>query len=90
VITFLLPKLFIDVETDKPLDSESLVKEIALSPQFTAAQFEKLVEMGETAASVGLTFSIWELVICFALGKALHSMWVLINCMQFFVYLSLW
>lgn len=46
--------------------------------------------MAEKAATVGISISFWEIVMCFALSKALKSMWVLINTIQFFVYISIW
>ena len=46
--------------------------------------------MAKTAATVGAIASVWEIVGCFFLGKAIHAMWGLVNTMQFLVYISRW
>ena len=46
--------------------------------------------MAKTAATVGLFATIFEIVLCFVLGKALESMWTLIYALQFLVYIGMW
>ena len=46
--------------------------------------------MAETAAAVGMFATVFELAMCFVLGKALESMWSLIYAMQFLVYIGMW
>ena len=53
-------------------------------------QYEELQEMVETVAKIMTAVSIWEILACFALGKAIHAMWGLVNTMQFLVYISMW
>ena len=42
------------------------------------------------AAGVGGALALWQIGLLFTLGKALKSMWILINALQFLVYISLW
>ena len=46
--------------------------------------------MAKSAAKVGAVASVWEIVGCFFLGKAIHAMWGLVNTMQFLVFISKW
>ena len=34
--------------------------------------------------------SVFEIIICLVTGKALNSMWILINALQFIVFISIW
>ena len=56
----------------------------------TEQMFEAFKAMVKTAAAVGITFSIWEIILCFVLNKSLHSMWILINTSQFLVFIGVW
>ena len=46
--------------------------------------------MAETAADVGVGISIWQVCVLMLLGKALKSLWIMINCLQFLVFISMW
>ena len=46
--------------------------------------------MAQTAATVGLFATVFEIALCFVLGKALEAMWTLIYAMQFLVYIGMW
>ena len=56
----------------------------------TSSQAQKLYLMVKAAATVGGITSIWEIVACFFLGKAIHAMWGLVNTMQFLILISKW
>ena len=46
--------------------------------------------MGKVVAGVGGAIAIWQIIMLFSLGKALKSMWILIDALQFLVYISMW
>ena len=46
--------------------------------------------MAETAASVGIATSIWEIAMLFFFKEILFSLWVLILMLQFFVFMANW
>ena len=46
--------------------------------------------MAETGAAVGVTLSLGEIIACFASGKMLTFMWILINAVQILVFLGIW
>ena len=50
----------------------------------------EIVGQVETAAKVGLTFTIIEVALLFIAKKLIFSMWVLILTLQFFVFIALW
>ena len=56
----------------------------------TSDELMLLIEAAETAAKVGVAISFWQVILFFSLGKALKSMWSLLNAMQFIIYISLW
>ena len=56
----------------------------------TKEDYETLLAMASNAAVIGVGLSIWQIIMCFVLGKAISSMWILINTVQFIVYMSLW
>ena len=56
----------------------------------TKEDYEALLGMASTAAVFGVGLSVWQIILCFILGKTLKSMWILINTVQFIVYMSLW
>ena len=89
-VKFLRPGLFVDAETLNPLDKSSYVSEVELKPQVSQSEFEEIEEMAATAAAVGMFATIFELAMCFVLGKALEAMWTLIYAMQFLVYIGMW
>ena len=83
--------MLIDAETYEQLAPDQAIHDTAIiPPQYTLKEWEELVEIAETAASVGVAISIWEIIICFSLQKALTSMWVMVNTMQFFALMSIW
>ena len=49
-----------------------------------------LLDFVEQAAKAGTAISIVEIIICLVTGKALNSMWILINALQFIVFISMW
>ena len=51
---------------------------------------EYLVELASTAAAAGASASILEIVLCTIMNKSLHVIWVLVDTMQFFAFLSTW
>ena len=91
-ITIALPQLFIDAETNKSIqtDESSVSPLIELVPQMSKTAYKELIEKAETAANVGTAFSFWQILLLFAAGKALKSMWVLFYVLQFLVYMSTW
>ena len=56
----------------------------------TKQDYEALMAMAGNAAVIGVGLSIWQIIMCFFLRKAISSMWILINTVQFIVYMSLW
>ena len=46
--------------------------------------------MAATASSVGKGFSFLEIIALFGLGKTINSMWILLNALQFLVYIYMW
>ena len=56
----------------------------------TSEEFVELVKMAETAANIGIGLSIWQIIICLVLSKVINSMWILINAVQFLVYIGMW
>ena len=89
-ITFKLPELIVDAESYESLKAEEIVYEVELQPQMSESEFQQLIEAAQTAAKVGVTVSFWQIVLFFSLGKALKSMWSLLNAAQFLIYMSLW
>ena len=89
-VVILKPHLFIDAQTFEKLADFDLAKAIELVPQMSKEDYELLLETAETAANVGVAVSIWQVLLFFSLGKAMKSMWVLVNVLQFVVYISLW
>jgi len=89
-VKILRPDLIIDAETFEKISSEESLPllETIIFPQITEGEFIELESMQEDAETVGLTFGVWQLCMMIALGKAINSMWVLINTTQFFVYIS--
>ena len=81
MVKFLLPGLFIDAQTLNPLDKSSHKLEVELKQQLSLSEFADLKDMAETAATVGMFATVFELAMCFALGKALEAMWTLIYAM---------
>ena len=57
-------------------------------PLVTEEEFAELEAMQSDAKTVGFTLGLWQLFMMLALGKAINSMWVLINSSQFFVFIS--
>ena len=82
--------MIIDATSYESLKSDDIVYEVELQPQMSTSDFEALVEAAEVAAKVGVALSFWQIVLFFSLGKALKSMWSLINACQFIIYISLW
>ena len=86
-----MPQLILDAQSRQPLKSNVEKKlEINLTPQFSKGELESAAAAASTAAAVGGAVAIWQVIMLIALGKALHSMWILINTLQLFVYISLW
>ena len=56
----------------------------------TLVEYEELMEIAETAKNVGISITVGEFILLFTAGKALKSIWVLVNCVQFIVYMSMW
>ena len=56
----------------------------------TEAELAQYVEMQAKAAIVGASVAVWEIIMCFALGKALNQMWILLGIIQFYVYIGVW
>ena len=46
--------------------------------------------MASTAAKLGVTLSFGEIFACFAFGKVLSFMWILINALQLIVFMGIW
>ena len=61
------------------MKTDEITYEIELQPQMTADELTLLIETAETAAKVGVAISFWQVVLFFSLGKALKSMWSLLN-----------
>ena len=64
--------------------------DILIKPQFTEEDFTLISEQVETAAKVGLTFTLIEIALLFITKKLIFSMRVLILTLQFFVYIAFW
>ena len=52
--------------------------------------FKSWANFAEQAAKAGTVITIIEVIICLVTGKALNSMWILINALQFTVFISMW
>ena len=46
--------------------------------------------MKQTAAVVGSSIIIWQIIMLFCLQKIIFSLWILINILQFYCYIALW
>ena len=46
--------------------------------------------MASTAAKIGVTLSFGEIFACFAFGRLLSFMWILINALQLIVFMGIW
>lgn len=72
------------------LEGDQKIKTTLLSRQMSGPEYEAMVEFGESAAIAGGTFCFFEIVALFVLGKAVKSMWFLINTAQFLVFMEQW
>ena len=61
-----------------------------LKPQTTVKAFEALQELAADAAKIGIGVSILETIVLFVANKSINKMWILINMLQFLVYISIW
>jgi len=84
------PEVFIDAESLWPLEEGESFISVEIQPQMTLSAYEEMMEMAKTAGTIGMGLSIWQIIMCFALGKAINQMWILILTVQFIVYISLW
>ena len=83
--------MFVDAETDIPLEDESSFESlVVIRPQFTVAEFAKLVEQFETAAKVGVSVTLIEIILIFSAKNIIFSMWTLVLTLQFFVFIAKW
>ena len=79
MIVVKLPALIIDSEDYMTLDEDEVVYEVPLVPQKSKSQLEDLTEVAEKALTVVTVLALWQIILFFALGKALKSMWPLLN-----------
>ena len=49
-----------------------------------------LEELKQTAVKVGGALAIWQIMVLLVANKLLKKVWLLINCLQFFVYIAIW
>ena len=61
-----------------------------MKPQLSQSLFEYLVELDEAARAAGASLSIWEILAFTVMNKSLHSVWILVETLQFFAFLSMW
>ena len=54
----------------------------------TESEFDEYLSMVETAAVMGVGLSVGEIIACFAFGRVLSLMWILINAIQILVILG--
>ena len=52
--------------------------------------YEYLLELSRAVAVFGASTSILEIVICTVMNKSLHTVWILVDTLQFFAFLSTW
>lgn len=90
LVKILQPGLVLDEVTLKPIEPTSVESTAFIPPQITEEKLQELVVMAETAAKVGGTFSVLEFLGLVSMGKTVTSMWLLINTLQFVVFLGLW
>ena len=92
IIKIIGPELIQDAETGEylQLDSSSLEYRVFLTPQFTEEDLKLLEELKQTAVKVGGALAIWQIIILLVANKVLKKVWLLINCLQFFVYIAIW
>ena len=79
VLTIVLPDVFVDAETYGQLQEATNLVETTMQPQFSKEEFEKWAQIADKAAQAGTAMSVVEIIICLITGKALNSMWILIN-----------
>ena len=56
----------------------------------TPQELSTLDQMASTAAKVGATLAVWQIIILIAAGKIVNKMWILINQLQLIVFVGLW
>ena len=81
-IEILRPDVFIGADTgyqqlekDLPFDLQN----IKITPQISQAELEFIEEAADIVKNVGVALTIWEFGMFVILGKAIKSMWILIN-----------
>ena len=72
------------------MQDDTLFYKVELAPQYTQSEIEQLEKIADTAQKLGVTLSIWQVIMLIVLGKALDKMWTLINVLQLIVYMGLW
>ena len=85
-----LPQVIVDAETYEQLQETNSFVETTMQPQFSKEEFKKWAQVADQAAQAGTAMSVFEIIICLVTGKALNSMWILINALQFIVFISIW
>ena len=58
-----------------------LAVDVSVPPQLSEAQAIKQVELEQTVTDFGTSLIVWQLILFFILGKALNSMWILVNAL---------
>ena len=76
-----LPAIIVDMETYERLDPVDVNFEVEVPPQLSQYEIELLLKISRAAAVCGGALAIWQIIMLFSLGKALKSMWILINAL---------
>ena len=87
-IVIIKPELIIEEESGEHLREDNASYFLDLQRQFSAKQLEDLLDAAKTAAAVGTSLTILQLILLFFIGKAITSMWILILAIQFIVYIG--
>ena len=52
--------------------------------------YEYVLELQKAALAAGASISIGEVIACTVMNKSLHSIWILVDSLQFFAFMSTW
>ena len=84
------PHLIQGKENGAIFDVDQAERELLIAPQLSKSMYDYIVELQTAANAVGTSLSIWEVLACIFLNKSLHAIWILVDTLQFFAFMSAW
>ena len=76
-----LPNLIVDANNLEHLEEKEAYFEMTIPRQFSKDDFNALQVLAVAVATGGAALSIWQIGLFCILGKAVNSMWILINAL---------